>query len=306
MVSKKKKIRQLMSKSLKYIILIAILLVANFWLFFTDSFQSTSDRANYFDAQDMESVSMIQFVVKSDTVKLERSEQGWILNDTYKADEGFTNTLISVLNRVEVGRTIGNWDQPILGEAEIEIDFNGRYRFQFATNLNGTKSYFIKNGEAKGVAVPGYRDNVVDLFKLHVDQWRDRLVFDGSWRTIQKVTVAYADGSAPFEIKFDDKFFLLNGQTPQDSTAVIDYLNQFEYFQANELISDGRFPEFDSLMSTHPIAVITLDDIKSEEPTVLTIFPRLGNQRYHLMVKDGGQQMVVDANRVGGLLSRPE
>lgn len=295
-----------MTKSLKYVILITILLVANLWLFFADSFQSTTDRANYFDALDMESVSMIQFVVKSDTVKLERSGQGWTLNDSYKADEGFTNTLISVLNRVEVGRTIGNWDQPILGEAEIEFDFNSRYRFQFASNLNGIKSYFIENGEAKEVAVPGYRDNVVDLFKLHPDQWRDRLVFDGSWRTIQKVTVEYANGNDPFEIKFDDTFFLLNGQSPQDSTAVIDYLNQYEYFQANEMVSQGRFPEFDSLMNTQPIAIITLDDIKSEEPAVLTVFPRLGEQRYHMMLKDGKQQLVVDANRVGGMLRRPE
>lgn len=295
-----------MSKSLKYIILIAVLLAANLGLFFADSFASAPSQVNYFDAEDMSSASMIQFLVNDDTMKLERSEQGWTLNDTYKADEGFTNTLISVLQRVEVGRTIENWDQEVMGEVEVEFDFNSRYRFQFASNATRTKSYFISEGVAKEVAVPGYRDNVVDLFDLHADQWRDRLVFDGSWRTIQKVQVQYADGNAPFEIKFDDKFFLVNGQTPQDSTAVIDYLNQFEYFQANEMMSKGRFPEFDSLSNTPPLATITLDDIKSEAPTVLTVFPAIEGQRYHLMVKDGEQQMVVDAGRVGVMLGKPE
>ncbi len=295
-----------MTTSLKYIILIVILLVANLWLFFADSFQSTTDRANYFNAQDMESVSMIKFEVDGQEVKLRRSAQGWTLNDSYKADQGFVNTLISVLERAEVGRTIENWSQEVMGEVEVEFDFNSRYRFQFASNATQTKSYFITNGIAKEVAVPGYRDNVVDLFDLHPDQWRDRLVFDGSWRTIQKVQVDYSNGSPSFEIKFEDKFFLVNGKQPNDSTEVINYLNQFEYFQANEMMSNGRFPEFDSLSATQPIAIITLDDIKSEEQTVLTIFPQLNGQRYHLMVKNGEQKMVVDAGRVGVMLRKPE
>lgn len=294
-----------MTTSLKYIILIVILLVANLWLFFADSFQSTTDRGNYFNAQDMESVSMIKFEVDGQEVKLQRSAQGWTLNDSYKADQGFVNTLISVLERAEVGRTIENWSQEVMGEVEVEFDFNSRYRFQFASNATQTKSYFITNGIAKEVAVPGYRDNVVDLFDLHPDQWRDRLVFDGSWRTIQKVQVDYSNRSPSFEIKFEDKFFLVNGKQPNDSTAVIDYLNQFEYFQANELMSNGRFSEFDSLSATQPLATITLDDIKSEEPTVLTIFPILGNQRYHMIVKNAQQQMVVDSGRVGGMLRKP-
>lgn len=295
-----------MTKSLKYIILIVVLLVANLWLFFADSFSSTPSKSNYFDSQDLSSVSMIKFVVDGQEVKLERSKQGWTLNDTYKADEGFMNTLISVLQRVEVGRTIENWNQKVMGEAEVEFDFNSRYRFQFASNATQTKSYFVTDGVAKEVAVPGYRDNVIDLFDLHPDQWRDRLVFDGTWRTIQKIRVEYFNGNAPFEIKFEDKFFLLNDQQPQDSTSVIDYLNQFEYFQANEMMSKGRFPEFDSLANTPPIAIISLDDIKSEQPTILKVFPRLNNQGYHLMVKGDSQQLVIDARRVEGMLSRPE
>lgn len=294
-----------MSKSLKYIVLIVVLLIANMWLFFADSWTSDSKTTTYFNAEDMSSVSMIQFVLENEVVKIERSEQGWTLNDEFKADDGFVTTLISVLQRVDVSRVVGSWEQEILGSVEVEFDFNSRYRFDFASNATRTKSYFIDEGVAKEVSVPGYRDNVVDLFDLHPDQWRDRLVFDGSWRTIQKVDVEYSNGTNSFDISFNDKFFLVNGESPQDSTKVIDYLNQFEYFQANEMISKGRFPEFDSLMNTQPLATIELDDIKSDVPTTLAIFLPLDGQRYHLIVKDGIQQMVVDGRRVNSLLRRP-
>ena len=111
--------------------------------------------------------------------------------------------------------------------------------------------------------MPGYKDNVVDIFKLHPDQWRDRLMFDGSWRTIQKATLNYTTGDV-MEIAFKDKFFLVNDRQPQDSSAVIDYLNQFQYFEANEMISSGRFPQLDSLKDTKPTALLTIEDIKSE------------------------------------------
>ncbi|MEP0986925.1 hypothetical protein [Ekhidna sp.] len=293
-----------MSKSLKYIILITLLLITNLWLFFSDSMSRQDSSSKYFDSEDLSAVSRIQFDVDNEIIKLELTGKGWILNESFKADEGFVNTLLSVLQRVEVGRTFENLDQDVIGAVEVEFDFNSRYRFQFASNPTQTKSYFISNGKTMEVAVPGYRDNVIDFFTLHPDQWRERLIFDGTWRTIQRVLIeSVADES--IEIKFDEKFFLVNGNQPNDSTSVINYLNQFEYFQANEMISEGRFPEFDSLSQTIPMAKITLDDIKSDEPTVLSVFPRIGNQQYHLMVKDGEERMVVDARRVSQILTGP-
>ncbi|MFK7951888.1 MAG: hypothetical protein AB8B73_03510, partial [Ekhidna sp.] len=135
-----------MSKSLKYIVLIVVLLIANMWLFFADSWTSDSKTTTYFNAEDMSSVSMIQFVLENEVVKIERSEQGWTLNDEFKADDGFVTTLISVLQRVEVSRAIGSWEQEILGSVEVEFDFNSRYKFDFASNATRTKSYFIEEG----------------------------------------------------------------------------------------------------------------------------------------------------------------
>ncbi|WP_424961659.1 DUF4340 domain-containing protein [Ekhidna sp.] len=292
-----------MSKSTKYLIAIALLLVANLWLFFSGESSATPKAEKYFLAEDLDGISRFLFVLDQDTVKLEQTGEGWMLNNQYPADEGFVNTLISVLERVEVGRTIDEWNGDVLGSAEVEFDFNSRYRFQFATNPTKTKTYFISEGDAKEVAVPGYRDNVADIFALHPDQWRDRLIIDGSWRTIQKLNVEKKNDD--FEIKFDDTFFLVDGQAPSDSSVVVNYLNQFQQFQANEMVSPGRFPQLDSLLETEPMATLSIEDIKHESPFTLQIYPNLENQGFHLAVDGDGQRMVLDARRVQRILSHP-
>ncbi|SNT25076.1 hypothetical protein SAMN05421640_2953 [Ekhidna lutea] len=293
-----------MSKTVKYILAITALLGVNLWLFLSDPTDQTATSEKYFQEEDMEAVSRFLFVLNGDTTQIERSEQGWTLNDEYKADEGFVNTLISILERVEAGRTIEEWDQDIMGSVEVEFDFNSRYRFQFASNPMKTKSYFIADGKAREVAVPGYKDNVVDIFTLHSDQWRDRVVVDGNWRTIQKIEVVNKRGE-DFEITFVDNFFLVDEKQPTDSSSVVNYLNQFEGFQANEMLSKGRFENMDSLAGTEPYASVVIDDIKLEQPVRLNFYPNLNGQPYHLVVDQNNQQMVIDSRRVQQILTNP-
>ena len=294
-----------MTKSAKYIIAIIVLLIANLWLFYSGSNSKSSERKNYFVEEDLNSSSKFLFATGDDTVKMELTGDGWVINESYLADEGFVTTLISILKRVEVGRSVGTWEGPVLGSVEVEYEFNSRYRFQFTANLTKTKSYFIVNGEAWEVAVPGYRDQVIDMFELHPDQWRSRLIFDGSWRTIQNIQVA-STSEDNFQITFKDEFFAIDERPPVDSTAVVNYLNQFQNFTANEMISPGRFTSFDSLSETTPIATVQIDDIKYEEEIVLKIFPSLEGQRFHLVQKSDSILMVIDSQRVRNILSNPD
>lgn len=294
-----------MSKSAKYIVATALLLIANLWLFLSGSGNDIKEAERYFDPEDLDGVSGFEFIYGGDTVWISQTGEGWVVNNEYLADQSFINTLISVLERVEVGSTIENWDREPLGSAEVEFDFNSRYRFQFATNPNKTRSYFITQAGTREVSVPGYRDNVVDIFTLHPDQWRDRTIIDGSWRTIQNIAVENERGE-DFQISFAEKFFLLNGNSPNDSSSVVGYLNQFQQFQANEMISPGRFEEMDSIAGTQPFASVTIDDIKYENPIRLEIFPGKPNQSYHLVKDQDGQRMVIDARRVNQILSNPD
>ena len=289
-----------MKKSVVYIVLIVLLLATNLFLFFTPkNVRSNQTSGAYLGEYDFTLLESISFTHDDQLVSIKRADDQWLLNDSLKVDEGFFNTLISILERVESTREVRNWEGDIIGG--VALEFVGEtLSLSYASNATQTKSYFINEGQVHEVAVPGYQDNVIDIFKLHPDQWRDRLVFDGSWRTIQKIDIALR-GGGDVEIAFNDKFFTVNGKQPQDSSAVVDYLNQYQYFQANEMISKGRFMALDSLMSTPSMAIITIDDINYENQLSIIIYPRLQNQNYHLALSDN-KMMVLDQRRVKNLL----
>ena len=55
---------------------------------------------------------------------------------------------------------------------------------------------------------------------------------------------------------------------------------------------------------TEPVATISIDDIKTEQPMLLKIFPPLTGQGYQLLTSNG-KMMVIDSRRVNNLLARP-
>lgn len=293
-----------MNKTQKYAVTIMVLLIANLVLFFGDNLIGFKEAdTSYFDFSDGQ-IEAIQIENSIDSVLLERVEQNWILNGQFEADLSFVNILLSVLDRLEEGRNLKEWKQGPSGRIILRWENGKMDEVGYAVNPNRTKTYFISGDEIVQVAVPGYRDNVAGIFELHSDQWRDRLVFDGSWRTIQKVNVE--NGGESFEIKFSNDFFLLDGENPNDSSAVIDYLNQFQQFQANEMISVGRFKGLDSLSKLKPLAKITLDDIKQELPITFRIYPNEASENYHLVIDSQERWMVIDARRIQQLLSLPQ
>lgn len=292
-----------MSTFQKYLIAAIVLLMANLLLFFT----SPSTRTSSFDdrtfvVENTDDVVAVSIFLGEEAVEIAQSGSEWQLNGTYKVDENFRGTLFSIFERIKVNRVLTDKNLQPQGSVEINFKDGSKQVFGFVANATKTKSYFLQEGKVFEVSVPGYRDNVVDVFTLHPDQWRDRLMVDGSWRTIQKLSVKQT-GKQPFEIEFADQFFLLNGEAPSDSSAVVEYLNQYQYLQANEMLSEGRIPSLDSLAKTEAMATLTIDDIKAEVPKVFSIYPRLEGQRFHLVVAEGGYMMVVDATRVQRMLS---
>lgn len=295
-----------MKKTTNYIIAIVLLLAANLYFLFSGNSKNPVEDRSYFDSEDIQLIKQMTFSVDQGVVNMKKTTNGWMLNDEYQIDQGFFNTLLSVFDRLETKREISNWQGEVLGQVEIIVDGGSKYLFNIASNPNRTKSYFVSDGTAVEVSVPGYRDNVVDIFLLHPDQWRDRLIIDGSWRTIQRATVVYEENEKPnLEITFNDTFFLVNGENPGDSTSVVNYLNQFEFFQANEMISAARIPQMDSLKALPHLATLSLDDIKNTSTITLKIYPRSNEQPYHLAVDQDDNMMVIDARRIVNILRSP-
>lgn len=306
MVFKKKAIHHLKmrKKTASYFLIILVLLGCNLYLLFTNhtvSPASFNDRL--FLIKDTAAIWSIIIENEKAQVRLTQTKEGWRLNDRHAVDKGFLKTLLSIFNRVKIKRKVGVPDTKISGRVNIQLNDGGIRKMAYINDPLRTKTFFVQNGQGYLVEVPGYSDNVANIFELTVDQWRDRTVLDGSWRTIQLLTLTMP--KEELRIAFKDSFFDVRGVQPVDSNAVVDYLNQFQAFQANEMVSKGEFPSLDSLLKTPPLAVLSIQDISKPEPTTLTIYSRLPNQSYHLVTNNQGDMMVFNSSRMEQILKSP-
>lgn len=281
-----------MSKSNKILLgLIGLLLIANGALMVTKKRASTlAYDETMFAIADTAAIQSIQI----GEVSLIKKGK-WFVGE-YPADPSFTDHLLNLLMRVRVKKPIGE----AIDGVEVSVDDED---FVFGWNATKTKTYFSKDGKAYEVEIPGFSDYLGGIFELNADQWRDRLVYDGSWRTIQELTLDYADSDeADFRIEFDNDFFLIDGISVIDTLAMMNYLNQFQYFQANELISPGRFPGLDSLVETAPLATLTLDDINRAKKVSFQIYPKRAEDQFYLFQGTDGTTFAVDVPRASQIL----
>ena len=283
-----------MSRANKILIVVcAVLLVLNFAMTFSGDKASLNYDESMFAVQDTSQISNIQI----GELKLRR-DNGWRVGD-YKADPAFVDHLINVLMRVRIRKPIGNL------EGGIPIRINDEDSYFFSSNPTKTKTYFSKDSEGFEVEIPGFTDYLGGIFELNADQWRDRLIYNGSWRTIQRLNLNYLNSDQDdFSIEFDKDFFIMEGVAEIDTSSLMSYLNQFQYFQANERISSGRITEMDSMVQTSPLATLTIEDINYQDPITFQIFPKRKEDGYHLLLDPNQEMVAIDAPRTSQLLRK--
>jgi len=298
------------SKNLTLIAFCLGLILVNLLLFFIDDNNAGNVRKDLFDFSDTTSIRSIDIIYLDEKIALKEEESAWHTGDGYRVDGSLRNVLFAVLSRLEVTRKVGGeLEKSLLVRSEkegakvclpdLESDFT------VIGNENKTKTFFIANDKSVyEVGIPGYSDYLGAIFTLSSVQWRDRLVFDGSVRTIQSVNIDF-ESSPDLSIQFEDGFFRIENVTIVDTTKVEDYLNLFSRLQANERIEPGSFNRYDSLSSTTPTARIAVKDLR-ENTLQLSVFPSLEGENFHLTRKENGELLIFDNRRIHQLLRLPQ
>lgn len=283
-----------------------LLIILNLWLFnLKPALVNLSFNPDLFMIRDTTRIEKFQFHSKILDHYFSRQE-GWKLNNKFPSDPNLRKMLFTVSKRVKVSRALtGNEKEQLLKRNEemgtsVILTVDGVERsYSVVGNANKTKTYFIENQEVYQVDIPGYQDFIASIYELKRDQWRDRLVFNGNWRTIQKMEVIYPEKSDKnLLIRFKETFYEVDDLTQIDSSAVVAYLNQFEYMQANERISIGFSPAYDSLVQTPPEIIISISDIKYKLPIEIRIFPQLPGQNIRLIMDQDDELMVFESKRI--------
>ncbi len=297
----------------KNIILLSIIIVlifANILLLIDSPVTSSMDYdPTLFAIEDTTLINEIQISSTGRDINMKRVN-GWILNDKYPSDPNVLRLFKAVSQRVRIVRKLSVQevedlnDQRFIGDVNVLID-DSDLTYGVYGNAMATKTFFLLGKEGFEVEIPGYTDFVGAVYQLTEDQWRDRLIFNGNWRSIQKILIDYEGTSSDLTITFKESFFEVEGIEELDSNFVVSYLNEYEYLQANERISKGRFPKYDSLSQTEVFTWILVDDIKYREPLTIRIFPKLPNERVRLVLDPEGEMTVFEENRIQNLLKTP-
>ncbi|WP_339788736.1 hypothetical protein [uncultured Imperialibacter sp.] len=264
------------------------------------------------ELSDTTKISRIEMISGENSVVLSKANSKWLVNDKYKVDRSIRNFLVGVLKLVRVKREVGpsqlaevkQWMASgrkviISGEQGVLAEFTA------TGNPSKTESYFTLAGDSRvyQVELPGYPNYVSGIFEFTENQWRNRLLFSSDWRSIQSLTVDYADDQKKDVTIAFDKTTLKVVDLPEADTLVLEnYIQQYESFFTNEFISKGQIPVYDSLMNATPVATIRLRDIDSAKNTELDVYPGPADQPYVLLKDEAGNYSVCDAGRVRSLL----
>lgn len=262
---------------------------------------------------DTTSITRIEMAPSSgSSVVLSKVNNRWVVNDNHRADRSIRNFLAGVLKLVRVKREVGSSQQGevnrwLEGGRTVTVSGDNGVLAEFvaAGNPAKTESYFRMKGETTvyQVELPGYPNYVAGIFEFTENQWRNRLLFSSDWRSIQSLTVDYADDSQKdVTIEFEKTTLQVAGLPEADTIAMERYIQQFESFFTNEYISEGQIPVYDSLMSTPAIATIRLKDIDTAKNTEVEVYSGPSDQPYMLLRDEAGNYSVCDAGRVRSLL----
>lgn len=253
---------------------------------------------------------------KNKTVAIQRQENKWLLNDEYGVDPGLIYLSMRILNAVQTQRPVSRSNFDALknelksSARKVSIALNGGQSKSFYAGGNAAKTtaYFASDdwSEIYLVTIPGYKSYLSGIFELSPNQWRDRMLFASSWRTIQRLQIDYVDGTtSDLNIFYDKQFLAVEHIAELDTAVLMNYLQPLEFFQVNDYLDQGSFSKYDSLLSVEPLANLSLEDIDAVKNKRLIVYPKIPGERFYLVTDQSQQMIVVDQQRMENLLAEP-
>ncbi|UXX78309.1 DUF4340 domain-containing protein [Reichenbachiella carrageenanivorans] len=258
-----------------------------------------------------DTTQMVSLAIASgaDQIVIKREKKSWKINDQYNADPQLIYLTQRILNAVQTQRPVSQSNfESIKKELQtdgklVTVGFEDGHTQQFYAGGNTAKTtaYFGNESLTKiyTVAIPGYKSYLSGIFELSLNQWRDRVLFASSWRTIQELEINYTSSDQEnLSIRFDQQFLAVRGVSVLDTAALMNYLQPLEFFQLNDYLTPGNFPKYDSLLDEAPIATVKLQDINPSNNRQLAIYPKIAGEQFYLVMDQANEMIVVDAVRM--------
>ncbi|CAN5198941.1 hypothetical protein BH23BAC1_BH23BAC1_35760 [soil metagenome] len=296
-----------------FVILIALMGITLVLTSIEEQNQGFYDEDSMFAINDVSKVDRVVLKGSDFRNELIRERDNWRIQRKYFADPEMVNVLLTALNEVRVRRPAPrNLAARISNEmdtrgVEVEVYSGKRLISSFVAGGDEEKrdSYFSfsRGGEPMMVYLPGYNLYVSGIFELKENEWRDRVVFNSNWTTLQSLEVTYPqDSGQNFQILFQNDFFTIPEVSSVDTAKMMAYIELYNYIEVENYAVGEKFPALDSIRRTTPLIQIKLKDLNDSKSNTLLLYRPLDDNQTTLGVVGEGQLAVFKYPKIQNLL----
>ena len=278
------------------IIIAAILVVVAGVLIWNNRYLSTiQGESSDFQVWDTASVTRVYLADRKERESLlERQEQGWTLNGTYKAHSKQVQYLLTTLYKIRVKMPVSkashdNIVKQLASQStkvevyqmvprinlfdKIKLFYHEKRTKVFYVGdatMDSSGTFMLKEGADKAyvVYIPSFRGFITTRFTANPDDWRDHTVFHENMADIQSVEMIFnEDPEGSFRIenvgKHQYKLTRLcdNKDLPYDTLKVVNLLSSFSDLRFEALFTNTLPQErIDSITSSPYVHHVTVTD----------------------------------------------
>ncbi|GAL84985.1 hypothetical protein CHU_1548 [Sporocytophaga myxococcoides] len=264
---------------------------------------------------DTTAITSVSFQVNNQTTNLQKKANGkWSVNNKYDAREKLISLLFFGLNKIEVKRPVAdNKKTEVVKKlkqdgVKISVESSGEKNvFYVMSNENDVNStYFLSESSSDPVIVfvPGVKGDLSELASLKEQDWRSRILFNSSPRSLQKVSVSFpAAPSENFTIVSRGNKFEVENLPLQDSSKIHRYLMLYGVTNVDKYIVDGKDTIVNQLHKAKPFSTIQVDDIVDNLSKTVDIYLDPWKQgKIYALIRNTGELITLNPELTNYLL----
>lgn len=268
---------------------LCILCAISFYLYKSKGVSSTLDKdARDFAVKDTSAVTKIFLADKlGNTIKLERKENGWIVNEKYPCRPDAISLLLYTMKTLDVKSPVSknalNGTLKIMATKSVKVEiYEGNElvkqyyvghenqtndgTFMLLTNLSSGENYdapFVMH-------IPGFNGFLSSRYFTEESDWRSHLVLNYIPPQIKSIRVEHSenlDSSFVINLKSTTQFELqkINGQPIVfDELKLKQYLAYFQNVSVEKILTTFNKKMSDSLRNVIPFITLSVTDSKNE------------------------------------------
>ena len=219
-----------------------------------------------------EDVRIDRFVLRKgeDSVVVQAGAGGWRVNDRYAADLQRVRLSFAAMDRARPRRfTSGSFKDSLtalLKQDGFTARFYGQDQMIFSVLAIGNDqkeiTWFAKpeNMQPVEMTIPGYRSNLISVFSVRENDWRDKRVFSFNWRNFTGLKATFSKTlNQDFSISVANGLLSIPGLEMPDTLRLKNYIDAIQLLEAEAILESSD--ELDSFLRQKPEVVLTLSEV---------------------------------------------